>query len=86
VKCTSQYGLRNDAGGKQTNRSLTVFISECILGFYYVAELNQKAGDRLCWSLVQRAFNGRITRIPSAQVPRKVWRRAYHLLIENEGV
>jgi hypothetical protein len=60
-----------------------MFISECILGWYYIAEINKKAGDRLCWSLVPHAYDGRIRRIPAAQVPRKIWKRAYRVLIEN---
>jgi hypothetical protein len=60
-----------------------MFISENILGFYYVAELNRKGGDQLCWSLVPHAYDARILRIPSGQVPRKVWKRAYRVLIEN---
>jgi hypothetical protein len=68
-----------------------MFISEEIAGHFYVAELNGKgaggggkARDMLSWSLVPRAFNGKITRIPFKQVPRPVWRRAYHILIEQK--
>lgn len=60
-----------------------MFISEEIAGHYYVAHLNGKGGDMMSWSLVPRAFDGRIIRIPSKQVPRKTWRRAYHILIEK---
>jgi len=70
---------------------MVVFISEEIGGNFYVAELNGKgapgggrARDRISWSLVPRAFNGKITRIPFKQVPRPVWRRAYRILIENK--
>jgi hypothetical protein len=59
-----------------------VFISDRILGHYYIAEINRKGGDMLAWSLVPAAFDGRITRVPSRAVPRKVWKQAYRLLIE----
>ena len=60
-----------------------MFISERIFGHYYIAELNPKGGDLIIWSLVPHAYDGKIVRIPSAQVPRKIWRRAYRLLIED---
>jgi hypothetical protein len=55
-----------------------MFISERILGHYYLAELNRKGGDILASSLVPAAYDGKITRVPSRAVPRKVWRQAYH--------
>ena len=67
-----------------------MFISDEIAGHYYVAELTGKGQpgggkgrDTIAWSLIPRAFDGKIIRIPSAQVPRKTWRRAYWILIEN---
>jgi hypothetical protein len=67
-----------------------VFISEEIAGHYYVAHLNGKGipgggrtTDLMSWSLVPRAFDGKIIRIPFKQVPRKTWRRAYRILIEE---
>jgi len=63
---------------------MTVFISECIAGHYYLAKLNPKAGDMLLWWLVPHSFDGKITRIPMKQVPRKTWRRAYRMLIEDD--
>jgi hypothetical protein len=62
-----------------------VFISDRILGHHYIAEINRKGGDMLAWSLVPAAFDGRITRVPSRAVPRKVWRQAYRLLIEVQS-
>jgi hypothetical protein len=59
-----------------------VFISPRIVGHYYIAELNRKGGDLLAWSLVPAAFDGKITRVPSRAVPRKVWKQAYRMLIE----
>ena len=61
-----------------------MYISECIAGHYYIAELNRKGGDLLRWSLVPRAYDGKIIRIPFRQVPRKTWRRAYRLLMEGD--
>jgi hypothetical protein len=60
-----------------------VFISPRIVGHYYIAELNRKGGDLLAWSLVPAAFDGKITRVPSRAVPRKVWKQAYRMLIES---
>jgi hypothetical protein len=31
---------------------------------------------------VPHAYDGKIIRIPSAQVPRKIWRQAYRVLVE----
>jgi hypothetical protein len=59
-----------------------VFISDRIFGHYYTAELNRKGGDQIIWSLVPHAYDGKIIRIPSAQVPRKIWRQAYRVLVE----
>jgi hypothetical protein len=61
-----------------------MFISECIAGHYYVAQRNTKTGNVLVWWLVPRAYDGKIIRIPFKQVPRKTWRRAYRLLVEQE--
>jgi hypothetical protein len=62
-----------------------MFISDRILGHHYIAEINRKSGDMLVWSLVPAAFDGRITRVPSRAVPRKVWKQAYRMLIEVQG-
>jgi hypothetical protein len=72
--------MQNDFEAKE----IAVFISDCVLGHYYIAELNRKGGDLLCWSLVPRAYDSKITRIPCRQVPRKIWRQGYHLLIEQD--
>ena len=64
-----------------------MFISSRTLGHHYIAEINRKGSrnscDMLAWSLVPAAFDGRITRVPSRAVPRKVWKQAYRLLIEH---
>jgi hypothetical protein len=60
-----------------------MYVSPLILGHYYLATRNRKGGDMLAWSLVPHAYDGKIIRVPSRAVPRKVWRRAYHLLIEQ---
>jgi hypothetical protein len=58
-----------------------MYISEQIAGYYYVAITNKRGGDQLLWSLVPHAYDGKIIRIPSKQVPRQTWRRAYRLLL-----
>jgi hypothetical protein len=80
--------LHDNVSGQQLHHNLLlrgcdVFISDPILGHHYIAELNCKGGDLLAWSLVPRAYDGKVARVPSRAVPRKVWRQAYHLLIEN---
>lgn len=52
-------------------------------GYYWLAELNRKGGDRLCWSLVPHDHRQRTRRIPQGTVPRRVFRAAWYHLIEQ---